>query len=292
MLRWDEQMGAVSGIWKQDGESVILETRITCGIVQGKKTQIKKYLINGIPKRQLDFVGTIRVVLFWPEDLELVIDSPSVRRKYLDGVLMQVDREYRRNLFSYERGLRQRNRLLSNIKEGRASSSQLLFWNALLIKAGQYMTDKREQFLSAINAMQMGSAIYHAEYDKSIISETRLASYAFQEIAAQTTLVGPHRDDFIVYETIDGQPRDVSRYGSRGEQRLAVLWLKLAELEFIATHTKSRPMLLLDDIFSELDDEHKRMVMRVIEKQQTVITSADANIEHVLQAHEHEIIRL
>lgn len=234
-------------------------------------TPFKKYLVNGVSKRTIDFIGNLQAILFWPEHLELVTDSPSIRRKYLDSVLMQIDREYRRNLLSYERGLRQRNRLLDLINEGKASRSQLLFWNQLLIKAGAYLTDKRAEYIDFVNQCQMPNATYQIEYDKSVISESRLEQYKGEEVAAKATLVGPHRDDmhFIIRDI------SLSSYGSRGEQRLAVLWLKLAEVAFIQEKSGTRPILLLDDIFSELDEEHKDLVFDVIGKQQTIITSAD-----------------
>jgi len=109
MISWDEEVGRIRGI----GEDVRLEVVLTNGVVGGSHTPLKKYFVNGVARRMIDFIGNLRAVLFWPEHLELVIDSPSIRRRYLDGVLSQVDREYRRNHESYERGLRQRNRLLS-----------------------------------------------------------------------------------------------------------------------------------------------------------------------------------
>lgn len=234
-------------------------------------TSTKKYLVNGIPRRQLDFVGNLRAVLFWPEHLELVTDSPSLRRKYLDGVLVQIDREYRRNLLSYERGLRQRNRLLDAISEGKAHHHQLQFWDQLLIKAGGYLTDTRAAFIDFINAYRVSRIAYHVEYDKSVISESRLEQYKDEEVAAKATLVGPHRDDFLVTKN----DLDISKYGSRGEQRLAILWLKLTELAYIEQETGERPLLLLDDIFSELDAKHRTLVMDIVGKQQTIITSTE-----------------
>jgi DNA replication and repair protein RecF len=260
-----------------------LELVQTVGEVGGKKTPLKKCIVNGIPRRQIDFVGHVRAVLFWPEQLELVTDSPSLRRRYLDSVLVQVDREYRRNLLSYERGLRQRNRLLDLINEGKASRSQLLFWNQLLISAGTYITQRRAAYIDFVNEYQVSSVKYRIEYDKSVISEARLDQYKDEEVAAKATLVGPHRDDMIFTmknEKLKMQNEDafieLSKYGSRGQQRLGVLWLKLAEVSFIEQQTGDRPMLLLDDIFSELDEPHKALVMDVIDKQQTIITSADS----------------
>lgn len=289
-IRWREEVSRIKGFL---GDTT-LEIMMTTGDVGGKTAPLKKYLVNGVPRRMIDFVGNFRAVLFWPEHLELVTDSPSLRRRYLDSVLVQVDREYRRNIVSYERGLRQRNRLLDLINEGKASRSQLLFWNQLLIKAGAYLTDKRAEYINFINAYQMfplrqgseGQAgiQYQAEYDKSVISESRLEQYKDEEVAAKATLVGPHRDDILFkikdqrLKITDQQLRDLSKFGSRGEQRLAVLWLKLAEVSFIQQNSVERPILLLDDIFSELDEPHRVLVMEIIGKQQTIITSADVAI--------------
>ena len=149
MIQWGSQLSVISCQLSANDDKTKLEIRLT---------PTKKYLVNGIPRRQIDFVGNLRAVLFWPEHLELVTDSPSLRRKYLDGVLVQVDREYRRNLLSYERGLRQRNHLLDLINEGKANHNQLLFWNQLLIKSGGYLTDARAAFIDFINQCQMLNA--------------------------------------------------------------------------------------------------------------------------------------
>lgn len=292
MLSWHKEVSLVKGKVRSKNENETLEVRLTSGMVQGVKAQIKKYMVNGVARRQVDFIGNVRTVLFWPEDLELVIDSPSIRRTYLDGVLVQIDREYRRNLFSYERGVRQRNRLLFAIGEGKAGRNQLLFWNQLLIRTGSYLTEARQQFLAAINEMSIAGLSYRVTYEKSVISEARLEQYAGEEVAAHTTLVGPHRDDFIVYEVRGKDTMDLSRYGSRGEQRLGVLWLKFSELSYIEHMTGSRPILLLDDVFSELDPKHRAMVLGIITKQQTIITSADPETFQELKTMPHEIIQL
>lgn len=257
-----------------------LEIVLTSGIVSGQPAPLKKYFVNGVARRTIDFVGVLRAVLFWPEDLEIVTDSPSIRRKYLDTVLVQTDREYRRNLMSYERGVRQRNKLLDLINTGKASRSQLVFWDQLLIRAGSYITEKRASYIAFVNATALSEHRFLITYDKSVISEARLLQYKDEEVAAKSTLVGPHRDNFVLSSQVHGATvpdgyRDLSKYGSRGEQRLAILWLKLAELSYIERETGSRPLLLLDDIFSELDEEHRALVGDITRQQQTIITSAD-----------------
>jgi DNA replication and repair protein RecF len=247
----------------------------------------KKFEVNGVARRMMDFVGRFKAVLFGPQDMELVTGSPSGRRRYLDFVISQMDREYRRNLISYEKGLRQRNKLLEKIRDGGATRTQLFFWDRLLIKNGEYITRKREEYLDMLNTPhQLPPSLggrekggYRVVYDKSVISEVRLKQYEVEEVLAAVTLVGPHRDDFLV----ERQLRDVTKYGSRGEQRMAVLWLKDGELDYL-TNDRELPVLLLDDIFSELDHQHREVVVKMVGDQvkkggQVIITTAD---EHMM----------
>jgi DNA replication and repair protein RecF len=262
-------------------EVVLTDGEIKIGDVVQKAPK-KKLMVNGVPRRLIDFAGNFSVVLFAPNDLELVTESPSMRRKFLDTVLSQTDREYRRSLLSYEKGVRQRNRILYNIRENGASRSQLLFWNHLLIKNGDYISQKRAEFIDFVNVQKpLSDNIYSLEYDKSAISEGRLEQYKMEEVASATTLVGPHRDDFVVNIANQtniangGKGRELGKYGSRGEQRMGVLWLRMAELSYIEKTTDAKPTLLLDDIFSELDHIHRDVVMDVIHKNQTIITTPD-----------------
>jgi DNA replication and repair protein RecF len=264
-----------------------LEIILTTGQVMGIATPNKKHTINGVSKRMIDFVGQLKTVLFWPQDMELITGSPTLRRKYLNFVLMQVDREYRRTLISYEKGIRQRNKILENIRDNNAHRHQLLFWDQLIIKAGEYITKKREEYIEFINnyplpIINYQFTNYQLFYDKSIISRQRLDQYANEEIAAAVTLVGPHRDDFI-FEIKDKKSkikddedyRNLSHFGSRGEQRLAILWLKLCELAYVEKETNDKPVLLLDDIFSELDHKHRDIIFDMVGNQQTIMTTTD-----------------
>lgn len=277
VIKYDKDIARIIGVLPLGSSSTTLEAVITKGLIdiggeRPEKAPKKRLLVNGIPRRMVDFAGNFKVVLFGPWDMDLVTESPSIRRKFLDSVLSQVDREYRRSILSYEKGLRQRNRVLWDIREGNTTRDRLLFWNQLLIKNGDYITKKREEFINYVNSKHSLSInTYSLIYDRSIISEGRLEQYKDEEVAAATTLVGPHRDDFI----FNKKERDLSSFGSRGEQRMGVLWLKMAELSFVEDSTGERPTLLLDDIFSELDEEHRSVVMDVAGKQQTIITSVD-----------------
>lgn len=295
MVRHDREIARVQGIVKKDDEKIKLEVVLTRGEVAGQRTSKKRVFVNKLAKRLSSFTGNFNVVLFGPWDMSLVSGSPSGRRDFLDTVLCQVDHEYYRSLLSYEKGLRQRNKLLLKLREegvsdahllvgaiGQVGRGQLIFWDKLLIKNGDYISSQRQAFVEFINSQnQLGVHDFEVVYDKSAISEARLNQYAREEVAAAATLVGPHRDDLIVLEGKDR--RELSKFGSRGEQRMAILWLKLAEMAFIKLKKAEDPTILLDDIFSELDHEHRDLVSEVVKGEQTIITTADLHFAEGIQ---------
>lgn len=286
MIKYDTEVARVKG--KINGE--VLEVVLTHGsITMGsviEKTPKKRLLVNDTPKRMMDFSTFFTTVVFRPQDIEIITSSPSLRRNFLDELLSQTDLEYRRSLLNYEKGLRRRNKVLLQIRDENVPRNSLFFWDNLLIKNGDYISAKREEFLEFLNLRESPNGNkFSVEYDKSAISETRLAQYANAEVASGTTLVGPHRDD-LIFKVKD---RSLSIYGSRGEQRMAVLWAKMAELEFIkekANPAAGGPILLLDDIFSELDHEHREVINEIVRDCQTLITSPDPHYVEDLKAQE------
>jgi len=291
MISYDGQMSNVK-CQMSNGEE--LEIILTRGEINGKRVAKKIYKVNGVNRRMIDFIGHLRVVYFGPEDLEIVVDSPARRRDYLDSVLEQVDREYRRASLSYRKGLRQRNKLLEQIRDEGKPRSVLYFWDRLLIEDGEVITKKREEFINFVNQQPSYFEKLELVYDKSIISPQRLAQYTEEEVAAGATLVGPHRDDvkFQISNSKLQIKRDLSLFGSRGEQRIAVFCLKLAEMEFIAQKTGQRPILLLDDIFSELDHQRRKRLLEVIPRQQTIITTTDLHLVEPELRKKMEVISL
>ena len=277
MLKFGEEVGRVKGQISNDE----LEVLITNGQVNGG-SQYKKFLVNGVAKRRVDFAGKLLVVLFSPQDLEIIIESPSLRRNFLDEVLEQTDRNYRVASIAYVKALRQRNALLELAQEtGHRNEKQFEYWDNLVIENGNIVTAKRQEFIDFVNASGKDIFDFVIEYDKSAISKQRLLQYEREEMAAGVTLVGPHRDDFTVSmfndpSTGSGQAQEthnVKFYGSRGQQRLAILQLKMLQLLFIEKILGERPLLLLDDIFSELDEGHIQLILEEIGKQQTIITT-------------------
>jgi DNA replication and repair protein RecF len=288
MILFGEDFARISG--EIDDES--LEIFLSRGVWQGKKVAKKRFLVNGVAKRRKDFVSRLKAILFEPEDIEIVIGSPGKRRDYLDSVLSQADSEYSRCLLSFEKGLRQRNRLLSLIAEGKAKLLQLEFWDRLLAKNGEIIFRKREAYLEFLNEFCRKESLekyieampelavklpgFKFEYDPSVISLERITKYRQAELASGKTLIGPHRDDFVIFQLTDkDKAKNLATYGSRGEQRTGVLVLKMAELEFLKQKTAEEPILLLDDIFSELDLDHQKIVLVLVDNHQSIITATD-----------------
>lgn len=287
VIRSGQEIARVIGEIR-DGEAEHLEIVITSGEVAGGKTAKKRFLVNGVARRLMDFSGHFRAVYFGPEDLKMIFDSPSGRRAFLDAILEMTDQEYRRASLSYQKGLRQRNRLLEQIRDEGRPRSVLFFWDKLLVENGTLIGQKRLALIDYINQQPVRFDRIKLNYSESSITTLRLEQYAEAEVAAGMTLIGPQRDDFQITQA----ERDLNVYGSRGEQRMAVVTLKLAELEFVTDKTGSRPVLLLDDIFSELDHEHRQELLKHIGRQQTIITTTDIHLLEKEYREKVEIIKL
>jgi DNA replication and repair protein RecF len=249
----------------------------------------KKFRVNGVGRRLSDFSQHFHVVLFSPEDLNLVTGSPDLRRRFLDFALGSADPQSARIASEYDKVRRRRNRLLKQINQGKAIESELGFWDAKLLEYGVAIQDKRREFFEEINRNLFEKGV-ELNYHLSGLTAERLREYRSREIGAETSLIGPHRDDFAFLATSHQRiatersedstnSRDLTAYGSRGEQRRAVLALKAAELAYVELRIGSRPVLLLDDIFSELDEENRARVFDLIGEGQTIITTTD--LDHI-----------
>jgi DNA replication and repair protein RecF len=273
LLAFGETIGRVKGVIVHEGEEVSLEVTLVpgaSGVLQ------KRYLVNGVGRRRVDFAGNLLAVLFVPDDMDIVSGSPSLRRNFLDEVLEQVDLEYRLALATYTKALRQRNALLEQAQESGVRNEKLFsYWDELLITNGSIIHTKRDAFIAFINARKKEFFPFTLMYDASLISRERLDKYRQAEMGAGVTLVGPHRDDMFirVSHVVSGKEEEAKFFASRGQQRLIVLELKLCQIAYIEAVSGQRPMLLLDDIFSELDSHHIVKVLEMVRQQQTVITT-------------------
>lgn len=267
LIREGEEFTRVEGFLSDPGtELMVLINKPTSEV-----SFRKKVVVNGISRRVLDFIGNLPAVIFYPSDINMVTGSPSLRRWHLDLALAQVDSDYKRCLTLYEQFLTSRNRVLKRIREGHGRIDELEYWTDGLVEKGKEVSEKRKDFFEFINGLEKLLGDFRFEYRQSQITGERLVETNGREVAAAQTLIGPHRDDFIVM--LDG--RHLSHFGSRGEQRTATLAFKLAQLEYMAKILGKRPILLLDDVFSELDANHRAHVVEVVGKQQTIIATVE-----------------
>lgn len=294
MISFEAEIGSIAGVVEHNEERTELSVVLTKGVYMGKRTPKRRYLVDGVARVRSGFVGKLAAVLFRPEDMRLIEGSPSRRRSYLDETLSMAHPEYSRALGVYAASLKRRNRLLDAIRDGLARREQLSYWDQSIIKNGNILTDYRRAYLEYLSQVKTAFGEYSLEYDASTISPTRLAQYSEAEVAVGYTLVGPHKDDFVIRsQTPDDRPqngRDLMKYGSRGEQRLAVLFLKLGNLQYIEHKLGTRPILLLDDIFSELDEVHRVEVVKMAAGRQTIITSAEDEVVEILPG--AEVVRI
>jgi DNA replication and repair protein RecF len=237
--------------------------------------------VDGIRRRAFDLPGRFRVTLFWPDDLGLVKAGPELRRRFLNQMLVQVEPGYARALAGLKRVLEQRNSLLKRIAAGEEGPDVLDVWNQELVQLGGEVSAARA---AAVLELEPEAARRHAEIAGGERLEIlyvgppqNLAEAVHNSLAEDlrrgSTTVGPHHDDVRVL--LEGQ--EARAYGSQGQQRTAVVSLKLAEAALVARRTGERPVLLLDDVLSELDVERRAALLRqVADAGQVIITSVEA----------------
>lgn len=237
---------------------------------------VKRVKVNALPKKILDYIGNLHVVSFLPEDINLVQGPPALRRWHIDITLAQINKAYKKALTEYGDVIVRKNRILKNIKEGFSKVEELDFWINKQLELGRQITSIRTDFFEYLNNVEKKFGTFFFEYSPSLLTKERLLEYQNREIASASSLIGPHRDDFKFLDNApDSEPRNLAQFGSRGEQRTAVLDLKISEVEYIENFSKSRPVLLLDDVFSELDLLHRKHVLDLIDLQQTIIAAVE-----------------
>lgn len=245
-----------------------------------KKNRAKGVAINGVPIRKAsELFGIVNVVFFSPEDLNLIKDGPSQRRRFLDLELCQLNKLYVHALISYNRVLLQRNKLLKELAFHPEYEKTLDVWDMQLVHYGKEIIRYRETFLNQLNEMILeihksltgGKETLKLVYDPQTQAEKfeeTVKQNRMQDIRQKTTLCGPHRDDISFFTN----EIDIRKFGSQGQQRTAALSLKLAEIQLVKRLVKDYPILLLDDVLSELDGERQNHLLSAISPIQTMIT--------------------
>jgi DNA replication and repair protein RecF len=251
----------------------------------------KRFKVNGLPKRAFDVIGLVTVVHFAPQDVDLVAGPPTSRRRYLDITIAQVDSRYVRALAHY-------GKVLLRVRDRQARADQLAFWDDELVGSGAYVVLRRLETIARLarlgheshrdlaaqrelleigyrSTVPTGGLDVEADLDARLEAVTEafreaLAAALPRELQVGSSVVGPHRDDLTFQ--VDG--RDAGVYGSRGQQRTVALALKVAEGAFIKESTDEWPILLLDDVMSELDEVRRAQVLATAQPGQQVIMTA------------------
>src|SRR5256886_6014138 len=248
--------------------------------VEGQRTR-RTIEVDGVRRRAIDLPGHFRVVLFWPDDLGLVKAGPELRRRFLNQMLVQVEPGYARALAGLRRVLEQRNSLLKRIASGEGGEDMLEAWNTELVRVSTEIVGARAK---AVAELEPDATRCHGQIAAGERLEIayegppeNLAEAVHNSIAEDlrrgSTSIGPHRDDLSI--RLDGQ--EARSFGSQGQQRTAVVSLKLAEAALIERRAAERPVLLLDDVLSELDGERRAALLREVGGGgQVIITSVEA----------------
>lgn len=245
-----------------------------------KKNKTKGVAIDGISiKKSSELFGLLNIVFFSPEDLSIIKNGPSERRKFMDLELCQLDKIYFYNLSKYNKILVQRNNLLKQIKSNPSLIDTLDIWDEQLVNYGINIIKKREEFIVLLNKiiyqihqkLTGGLEKIKVEYDPSVKEKEfhkELSKKREVDLKNLYTYVGPHKDDISFY--VNGI--DIRKFGSQGQQRTAALSLKLAEIDLVKKIINDTPILLLDDVLSELDKNRKNYLLDSINDVQTIIT--------------------
>ncbi len=273
IIRMDKEESHIRMFLERDGVIHKIDMHL-------KKNKPKGVAIDGVPiKKSGELFGMINIVFFSPEDLSIIKNGPSERRRFIDLELCQLDKVYLYNLSNYNRIISQRNNLLKQISFNKKLLDTLSIWDMQLVEYGTKIIERRNLFIHQLNEiiygihniLSGGKEQLSIKYDPNIsIDEfgSKLSNSLERDIALKMTNVGPHRDDMSF---LNGMI-DIKKFGSQGQQRTSALSLKLAEIELVKRITKDNPVLLLDDVLSELDRKRQNYLLNSIHDIQTIIT--------------------
>lgn len=245
-----------------------------------KKNKSKGIAIDGIPiRKSSELLGFLNIVFFSPEDLSIIKNGPGERRRFIDLELCQLDRMYLYHLTQYNKIIAQRNNLLRQIGQNRSLLDTLSIWDEQLVQAGCQVIEGREAFINKLNTIVYDihsklsggkeELVIHYEPNVTVdVYADKLRKVVERDIQMKMTSVGPHRDD-IMFRIKD---QDIRRFGSQGQQRTSALSLKLAEIELVKQSISGNPILLLDDVLSELDRNRQNYLLDSISNIQTFVT--------------------
>ncbi len=280
VIKWEEDGGKIEGEFKKKYRDVKIEIFFS-------KFQKKSIKIDNISIKKLgQLLSTVNGVFFSPDELKLVKESPEERRRFMNIILCQTDRKYFYLLSRYEKVLQNRNKLLKTTKDFNSLKETIYIWDKALCDYGKQIYNERKKLIEQLSPYVEKAGIYLSsgkekieleykssfsgdDYDKQM--ENALRDNLEKDYKRGFTSCGVHRDEIDIF--LNGV--EVKSYGSQGQQRTVALSLKLAELEIIKERTGEAPLLLLDDVFSELDEERRKKLLKFTSKAQTIITCTE-----------------
>jgi DNA replication and repair protein RecF len=289
LVRWGSDFARIAASVERDGRTDELDVVVrAASSTPGSRKRVR---VNGVNRRPSALGIVLRSVLFAPEDMLLIVGSPSLRRTFLDDLVSQREPTAAAVLSTYARALTQRNSLLRRLREEIADRAELAYWNEVLCDHGGQVLEWRHEALADLAAPLAAAHAEIAPHEATVglryasnveprpgerrgdALRRRLAETAEKELWNGATLVGPHRDDVVFV----AGGRDLATYASRGQQRTAILALKLAELDVLTALDGHAPLLLLDDVFSELDPSRRgHLVRRIGSLPQAIVTTTTA----------------
>ena len=273
MIRFENEESHIRMMVKKGGLSYKVDMHL-------RKNKAKGVAINGLPIRKArELLGVVNLVFFSPEDLNIIKNGPGERRRFLDSELCQLDSVYITELASYNHIVNQRNRLLKDCYMNPGLKSTLDIWDMQMAQYGENIIEKRKCFVEKINhvitethgSITNGKENLQIRYEPGVKGNTlydELKKNRDRDLRMGSTMAGPHRDDIGFYN----HDIDIRRYGSQGQQRTAALSLKLSEIDLVKEAIKDVPVLLLDDVLSELDSSRQKQLLDNINGIQTMIT--------------------
>ena len=273
LIKFDQNESHIEAIVERNGINYQIDMHL-------KKNSPKGIAINKIPIRKAsELFGIINIVFFSPEDLNIIKNGPAERRRFIDLELAQLDKLYLSDLSNYNRIINQRNKLLKDVYNRNDLLETLEIWDLQLIQYGNKIIERRKQFIGQVNEIisEVHKKLTGGREELKLYYEPGIGNLEFEkallknrerDIRMKSTSVGPHRDD-ICFMTND---LDIRKFGSQGQQRTAALSLKLSEIELVKEIIKDTPILLLDDVLSELDKHRQNYLLDSIRDVQTLIT--------------------
>jgi DNA replication and repair protein RecF len=279
-IRFDQQFFAIQGTWEKDAQEIAIHCAVKSGSKKVFKRNKKEY------ERLADHIGQFPAVMISPYDRDLISEGSELRRKWMDGIISQFDRQYLESIQKYGKILEQRNALLKNMQEHRLFDRDAIeVWNEQMSAVGTEIHKKRQEFLKDFipifqeryNFIGLVAEEVQLEYRSQLNEETfdaLLLAYERKDAFTHYSNAGTHKDDLIF--TIKGHP--IKKFGSQGQQKSFIIALRLAQYDWLKKRLHVQPVLLLDDIFDKLDQERVKKLLQLVSNNyfgQVLVTDTD-----------------